>query len=405
MAQSVADPTALHISGDETKAGELILTPLAAGSKALVLRAAAAQVADVHQIQRSDGQVQAAWGKTGGLTIFGVDQANPRPFEMWVKQNDILNPTGPSVYINYGGHLRMLSSLSVSGHTLAGTDDPVILPSNAPHMLSLWSDVTPGNPVMVVRPNSDTSPTVWSLDTFGYRRFQIDATGTLRWAAPGSGNSESQIALVGNNAPTDAALGRATVNGAPALSVTGAPLAITPASVGAQSLVIQTVAGQTADVINVLDVTQGQVFRVTRLGGIYTVAHPNRVSGVFQSSNTVGVTIGSESNHMFSILTNNMFRTRWEKDGNIGLNGNMYSYGNGVGVIAVANAGQLPSTNPAGGFIMYGTGGYLNIRSSTGAVFDTTRGPAIDSPTANVDSLKVAVDGIRVSLQKLGVIA
>ncbi|MGI8807514.1 MAG: hypothetical protein ACR2KK_06680 [Acidimicrobiales bacterium] len=399
------DPTAIHQTGAETKTGELTLTPDQAGSKALVLRAAPGQAADLSQVQRSDGDVQAAWNKTGGLTVFGVDNTNPRPFEMWVRRNGVLNPTGPSVYINYGGHLRMLSSLVVSGRTLANTADPVVLPSNAAYMFGLWSDVSPGNPVMVVRPNSESSPNMWGLDHWGYRRMQIEGDGTLRWAPRGTGNIESKPGLVSNNAPTDAALGRAVVNGMPTLSVTGAPFAITPSGTNKPSLLIQTVANQTSDVVNVLDPTQGNVFRVTRLGGVYTIAHPNRVSGVFQSSNTVGVTIGSESNHMFSILTNNKFRTRWENNGNIGLNGNMSTFGDGIGVIGVANAVEPPLKSPSGGFILYAAEGYLRVRSSTGDVFDTTKQPAIPSPDDNPVSLKQAVDTIRVALQKLGVTA
>jgi hypothetical protein len=152
----------------------------------------------------------------------------------------------------------------------------------------------------------------------------------------------------------------------------------------------------------VLDPTQGHVFRVSRSGGVYTVAHPNRVAGVFQSSNTVGVTLGSESNHMFSILTNNKFRSRWENDGNIGLNGNMASYGGGIGVIAIANAVTPPATNPSNGFVLYGTNGYLAIRSSNGDVFNTTKQPAIASPSLEAPSLKEAIDSIRVVLQRLG---
>lgn len=401
QAQTV-DATAIHQTGDETKTGELTLVPSAPNARALVLKAAAGQSANLQEVQRSDGDVAAAWGKTGNLMVFGTDGSNPRPFEFWVRRNGVLNPTGPSVYINYGGHLRMLSSLVVSGRTVASNADPVVLPSQASYMLGVWSDVTPGSPVMVVRPNSDLSPVFWGLDTWGYRRMQIDANGTLRWAPAGTGNSQSQAGVVANNVATDASLGRETVNGAPALSLTGAPLAITPASPTSKSLIIQTLTGQTADVINVLDPTQGNLFRVSRAGGVYTVANPSRVSGVFQSTNASGVYVGSESNNRFSIITDNKFRSRWENNGNIGLNGNMASYGGGVGVIAIANAVTPPTADPSGGFVLYGTGGYLAIRSPNGDVFDTTKQPAIASPTLDAASLKAAIDSIRSVLQKLG---
>ncbi len=52
----------------------------------------------------------------------------------------------------------------------------------------------------------------------------------------------------------------------------------------------------------------------------------------------------------------------------------MSSYGGGVGVIDVANATTVPTTNPTGGFIMYAESGAAKVRGSSGTV--TTFGTA-----------------------------
>ncbi len=60
-------------------------------------------------------------------------------------------------------------------------------------------------------------------------------------------------------------------------------------------------------------------------------------------------------------------------DGNVGLN-TTSEFGSGAGVVGIANAGTNPSTNPAGGGVLYSDGGAGKWRGSSGTV--STFGPA-----------------------------
>ena len=44
------------------------------------------------------------------------------------------------------------------------------------------------------------------------------------------------------------------------------------------------------------------------------------------------------------------------------------SFGSGVGVLSVANAGTVPTTNPSGGGVLYSEGGALKWRGSSGTI-------------------------------------
>lgn len=71
------------------------------------------------------------------------------------------------------------------------------------------------------------------------------------------------------------------------------------------------------------------------------------------------------TNDMF-FVTNTSEKFRIGSNGNIGINGN--SYGSGSGVVFVADAGTVPSTNPSGGHIVYSQSGALKGRGSSGTV-------------------------------------
>ncbi len=79
-----------------------------------------------------------------------------------------------------------------------------------------------------------------------------------------------------------------------------------------------------------------------------------------------GLVVGTVNAVPLIVGTNNAERVYIESGGNIGLNG--HSFGSGVKVIFIANAGTDPSTNPTGGGVLYVSSGALKYRGSSGTV-------------------------------------
>ncbi|MGI8807516.1 MAG: hypothetical protein ACR2KK_06690 [Acidimicrobiales bacterium] len=131
-------------------------------------------------------------------------------------------------------------------------------------------------------------------------------------------------------------------------------------------VIVKSASGQTASLLELYDAIGNRLVRFSRTGAMY-MNDSGGVSTFFTATPTYGVA-GTESNHPFYVSSNNRVRTRWEANGNIGLNLNQSTYGNGVGVIAVANAVTPPTQNPFGGGILYSEAGALKWRGSAGTV-------------------------------------
>ena len=78
----------------------------------------------------------------------------------------------------------------------------------------------------------------------------------------------------------------------------------------------------------------------------------------------IGYTSGATSS--LFLYSNNTQVMRVENGGNIGINGG--SYGGAVGCIFLANATSIPTSNPAGGGVLYVSAGALRYRGSSGTV-------------------------------------
>jgi hypothetical protein len=89
-----------------------------------------------------------------------------------------------------------------------------------------------------------------------------------------------------------------------------------------------------------------------------------------QNTGTTGKTyeIRSASNGIFDITDRTDSATRFSIDstGNFGFNGTLF--GNGVGVIYIANRSTAPTVNPTGGGLLYVESGALKYRGSSGTV-------------------------------------
>jgi len=129
----------------------------------------------------------------------------------------------------------------------------------------------------------------------------------------------------------------------------------------------------------------GTTFSRNNSGSILLSASPNLFSGNpailgFGTINAADVVIG----------TNNTGRITISSTGNIGLS--TTQFGSGVGVIGIADAGTLPTTNPTGGVVLYSDNGTLKVRDSAGNVKVMAPASALDfSYSAGFDSYPSAL--------------
>lgn len=96
----------------------------------------------------------------------------------------------------------------------------------------------------------------------------------------------------------------------------------------------------------------GNVILECRIGGTGTATNGANGNIIFRSAANLG---GSE-----------VERFRMTTDGNFGFN--TTSFGSGLKVIAIGNAGTVPSTNPTAGGVLYVEAGALKYRGSSGTV-------------------------------------
>lgn len=150
-------------------------------------------------------------------------------------------------------------------------------------------------------------------------------------------------------------------------------LVVRPINTSTVPMTVRPLASQTTDTFRALDDAGNRVFSVRSNGAVYVQGNAGATSFQINPTATEG-RFGTESAHPTLLISNNAFRTRWETNGNVGLNGNMSSYGGGTLVIGLANATVVPTTNPSGGGVLYVEAGALKYRGSSGTI--TTLGPA-----------------------------
>lgn len=153
-----------------------------------------------------------------------------------------------------------------------------------------------------------------------------------------------------------------TVGATTAATVRGTTVEATSALFAAQGIPLR-LAGNTANQEEVVSSAVGVLDAGSR-GAIrlWTDVNNNDATTATIFSLTVGANIAGAGTTLLTV----------RKDGTWGIN--TTSYGSGVGVIAIANATTVPSTNPTGGGVLYVEGGALKYRGSSGTV--TTIAPA-----------------------------
>jgi len=97
------------------------------------------------------------------------------------------------------------------------------------------------------------------------------------------------------------------------------------------------------------DAADAELANVGWNGNVFIIQPTKLGSGTYRS---IALLLGATIQHSF------------EANGNIGMR--IASYGGGVGVLAIGNAGTNPTTNPVGGGVLYATGGALRWLGSSG---------------------------------------
>ncbi len=116
-----------------------------------------------------------------------------------------------------------------------------------------------------------------------------------------------------------------------------------------------------------VDTNGRSIFYRTATNNIRVFLHTdnNVYFQAYSSDSTTGntVVLGSQHRDSLSVLPN----------GNIGIS-TLTEFGGGVGVVGLANAATVPTSNPTGGGVLYSEGGALKWRGSSGTI--TTLAPA-----------------------------
>jgi hypothetical protein len=128
----------------------------------------------------------------------------------------------------------------------------------------------------------------------------------------------------------------------------------------------------------------GQIAYVDVFGGIYAagLGPVNQNGGYINTSSASPVQVLTASTTVIPLLVKGIASQtadlqQWQNSaasvlmrftagGNLGINLN--DFGTGVGVVAIANAGTVPSTNPTGGGVLYVEAGALKYRGSSGTI-------------------------------------
>lgn len=119
----------------------------------------------------------------------------------------------------------------------------------------------------------------------------------------------------------------------------------------------------TADTANLIEITPFGHFRTATSGTDFPL-----ISCVSDTNTGLAFTASDG----VAMSTNAVVRQRWSNDGV--QFGTTLALGGGTGVIGIANATTVPTTNPSGGGVQYVEGGALKYRGSAGTV--TTLAPA-----------------------------
>lgn len=128
---------------------------------------------------------------------------------------------------------------------------------------------------------------------------------------------------------------------------------------------------------NIIHTARGQVFVNAQTGGDYNFASNAYYAGGWKYYETAAASCINFGSGNVDFLTaasgtaNNAItfatKLKLHNNGNLGI-GSSGSFGSGIGVVFITNAGTVPSTNPTGGGVLYVEAGALKYRGSSGTI-------------------------------------
>jgi hypothetical protein len=305
---------------------QLSLQASAAGNPVAILRGAASQSANLLELQSSAGAILASFSSNGSLTA-------------------------PSLTVSSGGTYTTGSIYSDSnwGMIFRGR---TASPLNAQYR---WANSADGELMRL----DNSGRLIVSNATSGATQAtaQIEAktanATTLGLTITGSSAQTADLLLLRNNGLTTQF--RVDPNGmtiANSLGVAGSPSGIsyayfTTPSASSIPVVIRGAASQTANLLEIQNSAASVIMSITSSGNVRATNGllTNGIQGqdtltAITVSNGRGITVGTGS----------------------------AIQGGGAGVIGIANAGTVPTSNPSGGGILYVEAGALKFRGSSGTI-------------------------------------
>jgi hypothetical protein len=367
----------IHAGTNTFVDGQLYSAPTNASTKGLVVRGAASQTAHLQEWQSSDLLVQGAIDNAGNAFLGrlrlhngtrAVDTNAVRLLvETYAAQVPIVAKGAASQSANlqewqnsagtilanvdaFGG-IRTNSYLQVQSG--ASTTIPQWIRGAASHVVDLLQYQTNGGAAVLGGRNANAQIYTGSTTPL------TTAVGGATTAASGTGTTATLTTTSNHNL----AVGdRITVAGVTPTGYNGTYI-VTAAATNSVSYAnattgSQTVAG-TVSVDNQVSVTVRSAATV----GLAIKAATSQTSDVTQWLNNVGSVMATVGFDGRITTTSGMSATSWLRVGS-----GSASLGGGSGIVAMANATTVPTSNPTGGGILYVESGALKYRGSSGTI-------------------------------------
>lgn len=342
--------------------GDLTVALQSASSIGLIIKGAASQTGNLQEWQNSSGTALARIGSTGSFTTSGAISiangvltfSNENTYSLVFAQ--AATPTNQPIFIirqrnttQTGDIIQYQNSASTN---LGGSNinAQIYTGSTAPINVATGGATTAAS-------GTGTTATITTTSAHG---LAVGDLVTVAGVTPTGYNGTFLLTGVTSNTISyaNATTGAQTVAGTVSVP---AQASITARSAGTVGLVIRTAASNISDYINAQDSGGTARFRVLSSGRIFVnINDATAVAATIRGAASQTADLQQWQNSGATVLA------RVTAGGNFGLNIN--DFGTGTGVVAIANAGTVPSTNPTGGGVLYVEAGALKYRGSSGTV-------------------------------------